>query len=91
MSRIDSGWKYYVPEHGETKDDARPVMKHEWQKYMDAELAAEIASEEDWDNGGYESGIGSGPDIVVISPDGNETKFSTYREYEVRHSVFEKD
>jgi len=89
MPLIDSGWRYYVPDQGETADDAREIQKYDWRgSILSAEWAAENASEDDWDNhDGWHMGCGPGPVIVVIAPDGNETWFTTEREATIVHSV----
>lgn len=89
MSQVtDSGWRYYIPERGETAEDAVAIKIFPWQSVCDAEDAATQASEDDWDHrDGSEAGIGDGPIIVVISPEGHETRFQTTREVEISHSV----
>ena len=85
----DSGWSYYVPDQGEDATDATPINLYDWQVgIFDQEDAAERAAEDDWDNrDGWEAGVGDGPVVVVISPKGDETRYSTYREATVVHSV----
>lgn len=90
MPTVNSDWKYYIPSKGMTPEHARPIPVYDWHCIYDAEDAAERAAKDDWENqGGYESGEGDGPNITVISPDGNETKFSVSREYVVTHNVYE--
>ena len=90
MKTKDSGWAYYVPEYGEGKGDATVIYTYDWQGVHDAEDAAERAAEDDWDNrDGWEAGLGDGPEIVVVSPNGAETRFSTEREAAVEHRVSE--
>ena len=85
----DSGWKYYVPDQGEDADDATPINVYEWRDgIFDSDHAAEEAAEDDWGNrDGWEDGMGDGPLIVIISPKGEETRYSTCREATVTHSV----
>lgn len=80
-------WRYYLSEDG--PDGAQEIKTYEWQKIFDAEDAAALASENEWDAGGSEAGVGDGPVIVVISPDGTETRFQTTRQIEISHSVTE--
>jgi len=90
MKTKKTGWSYYVVAHGETISDASPLLVYEWQTLYDAEAAAEHAAEDDWDNrDGWEAGVGEGPVITVVSPDGVETSFSTEREAVIEHSVTE--
>lgn len=90
MKNEQSGWKYYVPEHGETVEESHTICTYFWQSVFDAEEAAKFAAEDDWDNhDGWDRGIGCGPDIVVIDPDGTETKFSVTREATIAHNVCE--
>jgi hypothetical protein len=86
-----SGWSYYLPENGETKDDAVPIEIYDWQHgIIDAEHAAEEAGEDEWDNrDGWESGIDHEPLIVVISPDGEESRWKISREACVNHRARE--
>lgn len=88
MSLKQSGWRYYLPESDETASDAEHVMVYEWQTIADAEHAAEKAADDEWSNrDGWERGMGRGPDITVIAPDGTETRFSVEREATVEHYV----
>lgn len=90
MKLKKTDWSYYIPELGEEKDDASALYVYTWESIYDAEEAAEKASEDDWDNrDGWEAGVGDGPTIVIVSPDGEETTFETYREAVVQHSVTE--
>lgn len=87
-----SGWEYYLPEQGETADDARSINIYDWQNVYNAEDAAEHASKDEWDNRDrWDGGIGEGPPICVISPDGSETTFETYREATIEHTVEERE
>ena len=88
MTEVDSGWRYYLPEHGESAGDARNIMIGSWQACHDAEMAASYASENEWDNGDNRE-LGVGPVVAVIDKGGNETRFSTEREMSVDHSVSE--
>ena len=84
----DSGWRYYLPDQGETADDATEIRTWAWGNVVDAEDAAERASEDEWDNrDGWESGISAEPIIIVIAPDGSETKWTASREATVVHRV----
>ena len=87
----NSDWRYYLPDCVETADDAQTILLYDWQiGISNARQAAELAAEDEWDNrDGWEEGPGDGPDIVVISPDGIETRFSTYREASIDHLVRE--
>lgn len=90
MYRKKTGWSYYVPANGEDASDATPISIYVWQTIYDAEHAAELAAEDEWDNhDGWEAGVGEGPEIVVIDPDGKERRFSTEREAEINHMVDE--
>ncbi len=90
MKTKPSGWRYYVPEHDETIEDAIELKTYDWDTIIDAEDAAAEAAEDDWDNrDGREAGVGEGPVIVVVSPDGDETHFSTEREARIHHTATE--
>jgi len=84
----DSGWKYYVPDQGDTAEDAVDIKIYSWQSIHDDEMAAEAASEEDWYNrDGWESGLGEGPVVVIVSPVGIETTWQTRRDMSIDHSA----
>lgn len=90
MKTKETGWFYYIKEHGEAASDASPLLVYDWQRLIDAEDAAQHAAEDDWDNrDGWEAGVGEGPVITVISPDGKETSFYTEREAVIEHRVTE--
>lgn len=78
-------WRYYLAEDG--PESAQDIKTYEWQKIFDAEDAGALASENDWEGGGSENGVGDGPVIVVIAPDGTETRFQTTREVDILHTV----
>lgn len=85
-----SGWKYYLPEEGESREDAQEILIHDWQHIIDAEAAAEHAAEDEWSNrDGWDAGIEAEPEIVVISPDGDESTFSITRETQIVHYATE--
>lgn len=91
LKKKPSGWLMYFPEDGEDKDDARPILLRDWQKIFDADDAAGFACEHDYDaRDGWERGEGEF-EIVVISPDGEESKFLGHHEPSVHHSVREAD
>lgn len=88
MKAKETGWSYYVKEHGESVSDALPLRVYSWQYVINAEEAAQLASEDDWDNrDGWEAGVGGGPVITVVSPSGDESSFSTEREAAINHHV----
>jgi len=90
MSRIKSDWKYYVPDQGETVDEASPIPLYEWQRIFYAEDAARFAAADEWDSrGGNKRGFGDGVRIVVVSPKGRETAFMCEAEADVNHCVRE--
>lgn len=86
--KVASGWKYYLPGSGETIEDATEIGVWSWREVFDAKDAAALAAADEWDNrDGWEGGMGCGPDIMVVSPGGEETCWSTNREAEVTHYV----
>lgn len=85
---VKTKWTYYIKEDGESKDDAQYITIYYWQHINDHEDAASFAAEDEWDNrDGWERGVGDGPVITVISPDGKEASFNTYREASIDHTV----
>jgi len=92
MTMIATGWKYYLPEDGYTTEDAIELRQPYWAlKILDAEEAAELAAEEYWNDSGWERGIDAEPVIVIIAPDGIETRWKIYHEPTVIHSATKID
>lgn len=88
MSKVPSGWKAYFPEDGESADDAHEIGIYDFQRVSDAEYAAELACEYDWDNrDGWERSMGSEFIIIVISPNGEHSAFKAWNEASVDHNV----
>jgi hypothetical protein len=86
----DSGWKYYLPECDETKDDACSIRLYSWEKVYDEESAAKFAADDEWSNrDGWERGSGREIKITVISPNGEEFTFMSEAEATVNHIVSE--
>jgi hypothetical protein len=86
-------WKAYYPECGETADDAR-VLKPRWdhQRIWDAEDAARRACEIDYsERDGWERGLENDFQIVVVAPDGTETRWKGCHVPSVDHCVEEVD
>lgn len=82
-------WKYYVLDDGECADDATVI--HATNGFVwNASDAATIASEDIWDNrDGWECGIDLSDVIVIIDPDGEETKWRTSYEMSVDYYATE--
>lgn len=89
MTMRDSGWKYYLPEEGQSSDDATVIWLAEWEHVFDADNAATHAAVEEWDSGGWESGTNATPVIAIIAPDGTETRWQITREPAVNHYATE--
>lgn len=81
------GWKYYFPDDGEDVDDAHDFPKSA--KILDAEDAAQIACQRDFDcHDGWERGE-TEFGIAIVAPDGEVHKFRGYHEPSVEHRVSE--
>ncbi len=89
MTMHDSGWKYYLPENGGTADDPTVIWLAEWERIYDADDAAAHAAQDEWDNGGWESGVDATPIFIIIAPDGTETRWQIAREVVVDHYATE--
>lgn len=81
-------WAYYFSDDGETAEDARVFPKATDHLFDDAEEAAQIACELDFNNhDGWERGDREFK-ITIIAPDGSETTFSAQHEPSVEHRVY---
>jgi hypothetical protein len=81
-------WKAYYPEDGECADDAHTLTPKTGRRILDAEDAAEIACEYDFDNrDGWERTHGDAFLIVIIDPKGISWRFSARHEPSINHSV----
>ena len=77
------GWRYYLPDSGETADDASDIPG----KIYDADDAAYEACKLDYsDRDGWERGDAAFP-IIVIDPNGKEHHYQGSHEPDVYHSV----
>lgn len=82
-----AGWRYYFPEDGETADDARELQTR--RSIKGAEDAALYACELDFArHDGWERGEDQFV-IVILSPDGDESRFCAWHEQSVVHRVSE--
>lgn len=82
-------WRYYFPGDGEAADDARALDRLTLEP-LDHEDAAQIACERDWSrHDGFERGE-TEFEIAIISPDGEEQRFSAWHEPSVEHRVSQK-
>jgi hypothetical protein len=84
-------WKAYYPDEGETADDAIAIEPRKYgPRIFDAEGAAERACEIDYDErDGWERTHGTAFPIVIVAPDGTETRWSGRHEPSVDHVVSE--
>ena len=85
-------YSVYFPDEGESKDDARRVHSRPGLTIYDAEDAAIAACELDFSHrDGWERGMESCFPIVVIAPDGTETKWKAWSEASVSHKAEPED
>lgn len=85
-------WQAYYPDDGETADDARDLPQSWGKTIWDAEDAARVACEFDYySRDGWERGMEELFPIVVIAPDGTESRWKAYNEQRVGHNVDEDD
>jgi hypothetical protein len=84
-------WRAYYPEDGETADDARVIEPRKWGPGIYcADDAAKRACEIDFDErDGWERSQDVGFPIVVIAPDGTETRWTGRHVPSVEHVVEE--
>lgn len=82
-------WRVYFPDDGDGRDDAQVIVGR--RDFWCAEDAARAACEMDYtERDGWERGDATFP-AVVISPDGQETKWNFCHEPSVEHTVREAD
>jgi hypothetical protein len=90
---MTDAWRAYYPEDGETADDARVIEPRKWgPRIYDAEYAAQRACVFDFDErDGWERSQDVGFPIVVIAPDGTETRWIGRHEPSILHIVEEAE
>lgn len=90
MSETNHGWRYYLPEQGETINDARAIVVHST-RIDTPEDAAQSACEYDYYHcdGWERRGMNSEFVIAVIAPDGAETRWWAMHDQSVDHHVYE--
>lgn len=85
-------WQAYWPDEGETADDAMTLREPIWKRIYDAEDAAKVACAYDFGSrDGWERAVGETFPIVIIDPDGTETRWNCCHEQSVTHSVREAE
>jgi hypothetical protein len=85
-----TGWKYYMPDDGETAADAKDIILHPdlyTESIFDASDAARLAADDYYVRNSSEIDIGSGITFAIINPKGDETKFSIEYEMTVTHHI----
>ncbi|MEN6545667.1 MAG: hypothetical protein ABFE07_06455 [Armatimonadia bacterium] len=83
MSATTREWSFFFPGEGQDAEDATPIIG----RVYDAEDAAQMAVEYDYHScDGWERGENEF-DVVVISPDGEQTKFIGCHELVTRHTA----
>lgn len=87
MSDTDIKWRVYYPENGETAEDAVCLTAYRKRRIIDAEDAAEIACEYDYNENGGDYRDGEAFIIVIIDPNGNEHQFHGRHEAIIIHTV----
>lgn len=81
----DTTWRYYLPERGERPEDAIEFRPSNL-SFIASEDIAESAMTAHYDNGGWEN-FDEEVTIVVIAPDGTETRWRGWNEAVVEHHV----
>lgn len=78
-----SEWSFYLPDHGETKNDAVPIIGRIWDFDHAAQEACEydFSSRDGWERGEVEFRI------AVVAPDGETRTFVAWHEPSVEHRV----
>jgi hypothetical protein len=82
-----TGWKYYMPDDGETAADARDLRIHQGHAvkldFDDASEAAEYAAEDYYTRSSGDVDFKNGDACVIIDRAGNETAWMLRHEVEV--------
>lgn len=86
-------WKAYYPDDGYTADDPFVINPRRYgPRIYNASDAAQRACEIDYDeHDGWQRGAGSDFSIVVIAPDGTETRWRARHEPSIEHVVDQED
>jgi hypothetical protein len=92
MTKIATGWKVYFPDDDQGPEDAVEITCYEWRRVCNADAAADEACEYDYDErDGWERSMsgGSTPEfpMVIISPDGTESRYVGWHEPSVEHNT----
>lgn len=81
-----TGWRYFFADEGE--GSGGDIKRYRWQgNPVDHEDAARAAWEQIWDDAGGDYGMGAGPNICIVSPEGEVETFQTHAEPSVHYSV----
>lgn len=86
-------WGAYFPDDGEGPADAKVLLPQTYgiTRIYDAEDAAKLACKMDYDDrGGWERGDHEFA-IVIVAPDGTETRWQAVHERTITHTVREDD
>ena len=84
---MTNGWKVYYPEDGETLEDA-----HDLPTCIDWYDASHEAVEYDYaGRDGWERGVDREFKMIVVSPTGEERRFTAWNEASVDHQCREDD
>lgn len=88
MNKKKWGYKAYFPDDGEGPNDARELETYPWVRIYDADDAAEQACEHDYSGrDGWERGATTEFPIVIIAPDGTESRYVGWHEPSVEHKT----
>ena len=75
-----SEWRYYLPGTGGEADDALKIRRKD-HTFHHGSIAAEIAFSDYWvHHDGYELGVDQDYELVLLAPDGSESRWSVRAE-----------
>jgi len=92
MPKVASNWKYYLPDQGETVEDASPLHHYAFNKIFDVADAAKYAAEDEWfERGGDARDFFVQIRIIVVAPDTLETTFMCETELDMWQEAYSVD
>ncbi len=96
MNKEKCGFRVYFPDDAEGPEDAHDLTCYPWVRVYDPDDAAELACEYDYsERDGWERDMSGGATrhfpMVIISPEGTETRYFGWHEPSIEHKTSRDD